>query len=148
GGHAAALRPLPVEALRLPAGIVQVLHELKIYRIEQLLALPRAAVPSRFGDELLPCLDRALGTIPELLTPEPLAEPLEASWDFEPPAADGRTLIAVIEHLLERLLGQIADGRLRIADWDSHSEIPNPKSEICLEHLGVRRLLCLLKVVG
>ena len=123
GRHLNALQPLPIEALRLPGDVVETLHELNIFRIDELLALPRADLPSRFGVEPTRCIDRALGWLPEMLTPVPPVEPLEASWDFEPPIADGRILIVVIEHLLERLLEQIA-----------------------LEHFGVQRLLCLLKL--
>ena len=65
--------------------------------IDELLVLPRADLPSRFGVELLRCIDRALGWKPEMLTPVPPAEPLEASWDFEPGITDGRILVTVIE---------------------------------------------------
>src|SRR5262245_61531438 len=68
-GHADALRALPVEALRLAGDVVQTLHELNVFRIDELLALPRAQLPSRFGDELLRCIDRALGVLPEMLAP-------------------------------------------------------------------------------
>ncbi len=123
GGQREALRPLPVEALRLPDNIVEVLHELNVFRIEQLLALPRAQLPSRFGTEILLGIDRALGALPEIVKPEPLLEPLEACWEFEYPIADARILVAAIEHLLERLLGQLQT-----------------------EHVGIQRLLCLLKL--
>ncbi len=123
GGHLDALRPLPVEALRLPADVVTILHDLNIFRIDELLVLPRAELPSRFGVELTRCIDRALGWLPEMLTPVPLVEPLEASWDFEPPIADARILVVVIEHLLERLLERVP-----------------------LEHIGVQQLLCSLKL--
>jgi protein ImuB len=122
GKHTDVLRPLPVEALRLPGDVVQTLHDLNVFRIDELLALPRTGLPSRFGPELLSGIDRALGTVLEVLAPEPPAEPLEASWLFESPVADARTLIAVIEHLLERLLKQLER-----------------------KHLGVRQLLCSLK---
>ena len=124
GRNADALRPLPVEALRLAAPIVQTLRELNIVRVGQLLALPRAELPSRFGEQLLQAIDRALGVIPEVLTPERPSDPLEAAWEFEPPVGDGQILIEVIEHLLERLLKRIP-----------------------CEHSGVKRLLCSLKLV-
>ena len=124
GRHGEVLRPLPVEALRLPAEAVQTLHELNIFRVEQLLALPRASLPSRFGAEILRCIDRALGVLPEVLTPERSVEPLEAAWHFEPPVADGRILTAVIEQLLERLLTKLLPGH------------------------GVQQLLCALKLAG
>jgi protein ImuB len=125
GGCRDALRPLPVEALRLPENVAATLHELNVFRCDQLFALPREELPSRFGAELLLHIDRALGTTPELLVPERLDEPLEACWQFEPPIADGRALVSVIEHLLERLLERIP-----------------------CDHFGVQRLLCSLKLAG
>jgi protein ImuB len=123
--HADALRPLPVAALRLSEPAVQLLHELNVHCIGELLKLPRAQLPSRFGDELLRAIDRALGIIPEALTPEQFAEPLEASWDFESPITDGQILAQTIELLLERLFKRIPQ-----------------------EHTGVRRLHCTLKPAG
>src|SRR5262249_52383773 len=82
GGRVEALRPLPIEAVRLPASVVQALHELRIVRTEQLLALPRADLPSRFGPEVLLYIDRALGTLAEVLTPEPDVETPQTGWEF------------------------------------------------------------------
>jgi protein ImuB len=124
GGNADALRPLPVEALRLPGPIVQVLHELNVVRIDELLAMPRASLPARFGPELLWWIDRALGLVPEPFTPEEAVESPEASWEFEPPVPDDRVLTAVIGELLERLFKRL------------------PR-----EH-GFQRLLCSLKPAG
>ena len=45
----AFLHPLPIEALRLPAETVRLLHELGLVRIGQLEALPREEFLSRFG---------------------------------------------------------------------------------------------------
>ena len=108
----------------MPGPVVQGLRELNIVRVDQLLALPRAELPARFGEQLLLAIDRALGVIPETLTPERPSDPLEASWEFEPPVGDGQILTEVIEHLLERLLKRIP-----------------------YEHSGVKRLLCSLKLV-
>jgi protein ImuB len=107
GEHEAALRPLPIEALRLPAHIVELLHDFDIRRIEQLLALPRRELPCRFGSVLLHRLDQALGIVPELIEPEPQDDPIQASWPFEPPIADGRLLDQAIGYLLERVLERL-----------------------------------------
>lgn len=128
-GQKDALRSLPVEALRLPVEAVQTLHDLNVFRIDELFVLPRTELPSRFGVELLRCIDRALGRTPEMLTPVPPAEPLEASWDFEPGIADGRILVTVIEQLLERLLSRPGSHALRGSPF-----------------IGVQRLLCSLKL--
>jgi len=124
GKQVEVLRPLPVEALRLAEGIVSTLHELNVFRVDQLLALPRSGLVSRFGVELLSCIDRAFGALPEMLKPERIVEPLEATWDFEYPIADGRLLAEVIEHLLDWLLAKMV-----------------------LDYEGVQRLVCTLRPV-
>jgi protein ImuB len=124
GRHEEVLKSLPVEALRLPAREVNLLHEVKVTRIDQLLALPRADLPSRFGPAVLLHLDRALGLVPEVLKPEQPADALEKSWAFEPPVSDRYSLVGAIEEILERLLKLVPRNRL-----------------------GVHRLLCSLEVV-
>ena len=105
------LASLPIESLRLPLTTVQLLHEFNIRRIEQLLVLPRADLPSRFGPELLLRLDQALGVVPELLKPERLAEPIEESWPFEPPIANRRHIETALAHLLEKVLNDCGRGK-------------------------------------
>lgn len=107
GEHVETLAPLPVEALRLSPATIEVLHALNVVRVEQLLALPRAQLPARFGTELLVCIDRATGALPEGLQPERLDEPLEARWSFEPPVANAQVLLNVFEELLGRLLKEV-----------------------------------------
>ena len=124
GKHAEALRPLPVEALRLPASTVELLREFDIRCVGELLALPRAELPGRFGPELVRRLDQALGHVPELLTPERADEPIEASWTFEPPATERRAIDAVFDHLLEQTLARLP------------------------RHMGVQRLSCMLRTAA
>jgi protein ImuB len=115
GEQEQALRPLPIEALRLPAETVELLHAFDIRRIEQLLALPRRELPCRFGGALLHRLDQALGIVPELIEPEPQDEPIAASWPFEPPIADGRVLDQALSYLLERVLERLKPRRLGVS---------------------------------
>jgi protein ImuB len=125
GEHPAALRPLPVESLRLSADVVDLLHQFDVRRVDQLLALRRADLPSRFGPELLLRVDQALGLAEEVLTPERAPDVAEASWTFEPAIADGQILDTVIRHLLENIIEQL---------WP--------------RQLGVQRLLCSLELVA
>jgi protein ImuB len=125
GEQAAALGPLPVEALRLADRVVEVLAELNVDRIDQLLALPRNQLPARFGADVLAQIDRALGARPEGLIAERVVEPLEARWDFELPVEDSRVLVAVVDQLLEKVLKPIRN-----------------------EAVGVKRLLWWLKAQG
>ncbi len=66
---AAALAPLPVEALRIDEAVVSALRSLGARTIEAVLHLPRSSLSSRFGDHLLYRLDQALGNEAELLRP-------------------------------------------------------------------------------
>ena len=109
--------PLPLEALRLPEPIVTLLHSLGVWRIEALEALPRRELLSRFGPELLDCLDRVTGRLPE---PLPAWDPplrFEVRWSAEFPTARREMLDAVLERLVRRLatqLGRAGRGAMRL----------------------------------
>ena len=125
GQHLAALRPLPVEALRLTAPTLQALHAFDLCKIEQVLALPRTALASHFPAEVIGRLDQALGDAFELLTPQRYEEPVEACWPLEPPTADRRILEAVLDHLLDQVLEKLR---------------PRP--------VGVQQLVCSLRLTA
>lgn len=94
---------LPVEALRIDAYLVDLLHRLGIESIGQLRALPRASLLSRFGPQLGWRLDQLLGEAPEPLTLYEDTQPLVARWPFETAVSSGEVLASVLERLLERL---------------------------------------------
>ena len=125
GGQQALLGPLPVAALRLPAKTIDTLHELGIRQIAQLQALPRSALPARFGAGVLERLDQAWGLVEELIVPVPPVEPIEAAWSFEEPTADRRAL----ESVLQRLIGEIAE-------------------TLAARQEGAQRLICRMFCVG
>ena len=120
-----AMKPLPVESLRLTPKIIATLHELGLRSVGQLLALPRASLPSRFGPLLLKRLDQAFGDEPELLVPEKPREPLVACWAGEFPITDRESLHVVARELLDQLLSRL-----------------KPRRE------GVRQLKCELRDTG
>lgn len=62
GHEQEALSPLSVASLRLSESVATHLHEVGVERVAQLLALPRASLPSRYGHEVLLRIDQALGT--------------------------------------------------------------------------------------
>ncbi len=106
------LPALPLEALRLPESTVVLLHSLGVWRIEQLEALPRRELSSRFGPELLDCLDRVTGRLPE---PLPAWDPLpqfEVRWSAAEtneywPTARREVIEAALEHLVRRLAAML-----------------------------------------
>ncbi len=67
----AALKRLPVAALRLSPGAADALARLGLGRIGELYALPRGALTARFGREVTYRLDQALAKLSEPLLPRP-----------------------------------------------------------------------------
>ena len=101
------LRSLPVEALRLPEKTVRDLHSFDLRSIGQLLRLPRADLPSRFGKTLVQRINQLFGDEHELLVPERPVQPIQVRWSTEYPTADRVAIQTVIRQLTERLLGMV-----------------------------------------
>jgi protein ImuB len=102
-----SLSALPLEALRLPEPIVSLLHGLGIWQIEQLEALPRYELSSRFGPELLNCLDRVRGRLPEPLPAWDPPPQFEVHWSAEFPTAGREMIEAALEQLIRRLAAML-----------------------------------------
>lgn len=96
---------LPVEALRVETAIVEGLQRLGVESVGQLLHLPRASLPSRFGRELVRRLDQLLGDAPEPVESFRGEPPLVAVWDFESSVASAATL----QHVRHELLCRVAE---------------------------------------
>jgi len=105
--HPTALRPLPVEALRLSGETVNVLHQLGIDRLAQLEALPREDLASRFAPELLRRLDQAAGRLPEAIPGHRAGPEFQVEWSPEHPTTRGETIRAALEQLIRDLCGQL-----------------------------------------
>jgi len=110
GGAEAALRPLPLRALRLSAPMVAGLNRLGFERIGDLLPQPRAPLALRFGPELWRRIDQALGRVAEPIEPYRPAEIPQAQQVFADPIgtpADIATTIAgLVTNLCEQLVIQ------------------------------------------
>ena len=105
-----ALRPLPVEALRLPGEAVDLLHQLGVYWIGQLERLPRADFSSRFGPRLVERLDQAMGQLSE---PIPAHHPLpefEAHRALEHPTAHRKAIECALEQLIAAVSQKLLHG--------------------------------------
>jgi protein ImuB len=120
GEGEAALRPLPVAALRLADEALGLLRQLGIERIEQLLALPRCELTVRFGPQLLQRLDQATGQLAEPV-PERKPRPrFHAHWAFDPPTVRRETVEQVLDRLLMQVTAMLACrgcGVLRLECW-------------------------------
>ncbi len=107
GQAAAALAPLPLAALRLEPKAHQALAELRVERVEQLVALGRTGVARRFGLQVLLRLDQALGLAhhwTEAIVPE---RPLRCAVDFEGPTTRTETVQAAARAMLCDLCAQL-----------------------------------------
>jgi len=107
GQSSLALKPLPVEALRLPPETVELLHSLGIVRIEQLELLPREELSCRFGPCLVQRLDQAAGRLAEPI-PVHLPPPrFAARHELEYPTASREAVALVLERLVWRLADRL-----------------------------------------
>ena len=113
----AALAPLPVAALRIEADIQDALAMIGIERIEHLFNLPRAALPSRFGTDLLLRLDQALGATLETIDPIRPMPPATVQRVFDGPTRNLEGILLTVRRLIEQLqmqLQQRESGALRL----------------------------------
>ncbi len=112
-GLLSALRPLPVEGLRLEADAVTLLKRLGLKRIGQLEALPRVSLKRRFPSKetaraVLNRLDQALGRVPEPLTPLLPPPRHQARLAFPEPLISHEGVAAALERLVRDLCAQLA----------------------------------------
>jgi protein ImuB len=105
--HARLLGPLPIEALRLPDEVVTTLHAFDLRRVEQLLTLPRADLPARFGPLLVRRFDQAFGDVREVLKFEHAEEPAHATWNSDDPLVHRHGVETVLSHLLDDILAKL-----------------------------------------
>ena len=130
GARCTELADLPACVGRLPVGLLaaaqdhlDALESAGLRRISALLALPRAGLARRFGQELLDELDRALGRLPD---PRPRHAP--------PPAFDMRLELPARVDSAQAL--DWAAGRLveRLCEWLQASRKAARRFELAIRH--------------
>ena len=109
-----AVAPLPVAALRLPAGPTRTLERLGLKTIGQLAGVPRRSLARRFreADNPLDALDRMLGRQPEPLTAAPCELPPRATLRLVEPVEDPLAGTQALELLVPELVRQLEERRL------------------------------------
>lgn len=110
GEERVALEPLPVEALRLEAKTAEALRELSVERVEQLLALERKRLASRFGGDLAHRIDQALGQAFEVVEPLRYERVPESSAAFQSPVIRVEGVLLAARRLMGPLLGELERG--------------------------------------
>ncbi len=106
-GARAALRPLPVRALRIDEATERALGEVGVERIGQLLDLPRSVLPARFGGELLLRLDQALGEGIEIIEGVRVGAPVRSARLFDGPTTRMDAIELTVRELLDDLAAQL-----------------------------------------
>ncbi len=107
GQLSACLAPLPPAVLRIEPRVVARLDALGVRSVGDLLMLPRASLPARFGARLVLRLQQALGEAPEPVSPYRPEEVPSAALPFEAPVTDGQAVAWAVERLLAELFTQL-----------------------------------------
>ncbi|MEP9352204.1 DNA polymerase Y family protein [Xanthobacter sp. KR7-65] len=105
GGEAAAVAPLPVEALGLDADTGRSLAYLGLVRIGDLADKPRGALAARFGAALVDRLDEITGAASAPISPLNPLPAYVAERRFAEPMGEEKTALAVLADLARDLSG-------------------------------------------
>ncbi|BCH27817.1 Y-family DNA polymerase [Mesorhizobium sp. L-8-3] len=103
GHDRSVISGLPIEALRLPAGMPAALRVLGFERIGDLIAQPRAPLALRFGPQLGRRLDEALGHAAEPIAPIRPADLTEVRRAFAEPISAAETIARYLGKLVNTL---------------------------------------------
>lgn len=135
GRQRQAMAALPIAALNPDPQTLTGLAEVGIERIGQLLELPRAALPARFGDELLLRLDRALGSGIEAIRPVRPELPPSVERVFDGPTDRLEAILRTVRDLLAELCTQMLarESGARSLDLElARSDLPPERIAIVL----------------
>ena len=113
-GLAALLAPLPVAALRLPAGVTRTLERLGLKTIGALAGIERRSLARRFreADNPLDALDRALGRRDEPLTAAPFEPVPRALLRLAEPVVHPEAASQALDLLVPRLVAELEARKL------------------------------------
>jgi protein ImuB len=107
GQLAAALSPLPIASLRLPAETVSGLDRMGFARVGELMAAPRAPLARRFGAALMRQLDQALGVSFEPLEPQAAHHLIRERLAFLEPLLTAEAFATVIDRLCRKVAAEL-----------------------------------------
>ncbi|MEO1497338.1 MAG: DNA polymerase Y family protein [Planctomycetota bacterium] len=112
-----ALMRLPIDSLDADEPTLQRLQSLGLATVSDLLKLPRASLPARFGSELLTSLDRLCGEASRPLVALRDRPPIEERWPFEHAVRNAAVLGSTLHRLIERVCQELrrrGRGALRV----------------------------------
>lgn len=107
-----ALDPMPVEALRIPAEMVEELRRLGVSTIAAVRKIPRSSLAARFGSTLLWRLDRMFHQAEDPLTPWRPPAPYRASRISGEPISSVQDVGFVLRDLLREICVRLEKNHL------------------------------------
>ena len=107
--EAAAIRDLPLIALRVEPDIRHALRRAGFATLGDLADLPPAPLAARFGAVLIDRLDRLVGRADSRITPRRLPPPVHVERRFAEPVTQVETVMAVLGELLDRACRILAE---------------------------------------
>jgi protein ImuB len=98
---------LPIEGLRISDHTKRSLHRIGIYRLSELLVIPRHSLNKRFAQEVSVRLSQLLGSVSESLYPVTPEREFVQERLFEPPLFNRRAICIAIEQLFSCLIDEL-----------------------------------------
>ncbi len=108
-GEEAAIRRLPLLALRAEPDVLLALRRAGFATLGDLTALPPRLLAARFGAGLVDTLNRLLGRIDSRITSRRFPSPIRAERRFAEPVARTETVMAVLGELLAQVCQTLAE---------------------------------------
>ena len=112
-----ATQELPVESLRLPAEIIETLHQLGIQTVGQLERLPRAELAMRFGHAIGLRLDQLNGQIDEPVIARRLPPEFQRHQSLDFPTRHRETIETIATRLVQELCQQLREKQRGALQW-------------------------------
>lgn len=101
---------LPLHDLQIEQDTLNVFSELGIRKVEDLLAIPKEDLITRYGRDFIDVIETIEQKGASLLTPNVKDEQVSWSYDLDFPVEDFEQLIFILNHGLEKLFDQVSHG--------------------------------------
>jgi protein ImuB len=116
-GGEEAIKQLPVDALRLPATIIDTLHQLGLQTIGQLMRLSRNDLAMRFGNTIHRRIDQMTGVAEEPVVARRKPAEFSAQQLLEFPTHHRETIEVIIARLITKLCIQMRTRQRGALEW-------------------------------
>jgi protein ImuB len=129
-------------SLRLPRETLDLLAQLGLTRIDELLALPRTSLRSRFGERLLLRLDQLTGAAQEVIVPYRPPPKFAAEWILEYPAERRDIVEQILRELVSRVAAALAERREGVVQLHCRLDCRGTDIQSVLDGMQFRQPTC------